>query len=184
MDPNTKLILDEMNKRFTDLDLKLGQRFAKSESRYDARISTLEAAALAFNSWKPHVDAEHIAISEWKLRLEASVDDLKLEVTKLHKAWDRAVLERPNLGSGILENQLSASAPSPAGLGVDGPDGHRVAHRHQDLEFGKVFTHTHIPVKGGGYGILSSEGREEIRLFIFSSGCCQDSTSFATTTSI
>jgi len=86
MDPNTELILNEMNKRFTELDSKWEQHFTESESRRDARISTLEEEALAFDAWKPNIDAEHVAISNWKQQLEASVDDLKLEVTKLHKS--------------------------------------------------------------------------------------------------
>jgi len=88
------------------------------------------------------------AFSDWKPRLQASVDDLKLEVNKLHKAWDRVAMDRSGSGPGILEHPLSASMRPPAGFSTDGPDGHHVETNHQDLEFGKVFTHSHIPVKG------------------------------------
>jgi len=140
-----------LNKRFTDFDSKWEERFTESESRRDVRVSSLENAALAFDAWKPTVDAEYAAMSDWKPRLEASAEDLKLEVTKLHKAWDRVALDRPHPGAGILEHPTSASASPSAATGADGPDGHRVAHRHRDLEFGKVSTHTHVPVKGMPY---------------------------------
>lgn len=48
MDPNTKLILDEFNWRFTELDLKLEKRVLDSESKTGARFEKLEAAAKAF----------------------------------------------------------------------------------------------------------------------------------------
>ena len=50
MDPNTKLILDEMNKRFTELDSKWDKCFTESESRRDTCISVLEEAAAAFKA--------------------------------------------------------------------------------------------------------------------------------------
>jgi len=96
------------------------------------------------------------AFSDWKPRLQASVDDLKLEVNKLHKAWDRVAMDRSGSGPGILEHPLSASMRPPAGFSTDGPDGHHVETNHQDLEFGKVFTHSHIPVKGTSHNFPHS----------------------------
>ncbi|XP_039799615.1 uncharacterized protein LOC120664436 [Panicum virgatum] len=147
MDPNTKLILDEMNKRFTELDLKWEQRFNEVDSKRDARISVLEDAVAAIDAWKPRTDAATAGLCDWRPWLEASVEDLKLEVHKLHKAWDRVAMDRSGSDPGILEKPLSASVPPPAGFSADGPDGHRVVSHHRDLELGQVFTHTHIPVK-------------------------------------
>ena len=93
MDPNTKLILDEMNKRFTELDLKWEQRFNEVDSKRDARISVLEDAVAAIDAWKPRTDAATAGLCDWRPWLEASVEDLKLEVHKLHKAWDRVAMD-------------------------------------------------------------------------------------------
>jgi len=137
MDPNTKLILDEMNKRFTELDTKLEQRLIESESTHDAHLSILEDKAAAFEEGKPHADAVSATFSDWKPFLEASVEDLKLEVTKIHKAWDRLALDRSGSGQGILEHPSSASARPPAGSTADSLSGHRVDHNHRDLSLGR-----------------------------------------------
>ena len=58
MNPETKLILDELHKRFTDHDLKWDQRFADQEARLGRQIQDLELAQ------DKHVSAlEKMAIS-------------------------------------------------------------------------------------------------------------------------
>ena len=63
MNPETKLILDELHRRFTDHDLKWDQRFEDQEKRLgrqikdleqaqDARVSALEKAAASFDEWR------------------------------------------------------------------------------------------------------------------------------------
>ena len=64
MDPNTKLILDEMNKRLTELDTKLEQHFINSQSERNVRLSYLEEAEVAFKEWKPCADVTSEALSD------------------------------------------------------------------------------------------------------------------------
>ncbi|PAN39674.1 hypothetical protein PAHAL_7G260200 [Panicum hallii] len=145
MDPNTKIVLDEMQQRFVDemkkqfdvLDSKWTQQFTDAENRKEERVLALEqsveAAATAFETWRPQIDS--------------AVEDLKMEVTKLNKHLDRALLDR-STDSGLLQPTVSATARPYAGFTADGSSGHRHEHNHRDHEFGIVFTHTHIPVKG------------------------------------
>jgi hypothetical protein len=73
-----------------------------------------------------------------------------LEVSKLNKQLDRALLERSS-NPGILDqpNPLkSVTARPSAGFPADGPSGHHQDSHLRDREFGAVFTQTHIPVKG------------------------------------
>lgn len=102
MDPNIKLVLDEMSKRFgdeikhqfDDLDTKLDKRFGDMDERVQALESSLETATSAFETWKPYVDS--------------AVEDLKLEILKLNKHLDRALRERASTDPGLLEPPLSA----------------------------------------------------------------------------
>jgi hypothetical protein len=110
MDPNTKLILDELHKGFSDSDLKWEQRLLDLEKRHDERVGRLESMAAAFDEWKP-----------W---IEASMEDVKVEVGKLSRLWDHpSATECPH---------------APAGS-ADGPDGHRNDYCHQEEGFGSVF---------------------------------------------
>lgn len=79
MNPDTQLILDELAKRFEELDAKWERRFrdvdshmsqqlADSEHRAETRFSTLEQAAKVFDEWRPEI--------------EGTVDDIRLELGK------------------------------------------------------------------------------------------------------
>jgi len=82
MDPNTKLLMDEMK--------KLGDRFSAVESRVDSlesslgdRFNVVEASSSEFASWRPGVDA--------------AVEDLKLQIGAINKQLDRVVLDRGSI---------------------------------------------------------------------------------------
>jgi len=82
MNPDTKLILDELHKsdtkweqRFADLDAKWEARFGDADDTHEARIRRIEKVAAALESWQPDI--------------EGTVDDLKLEVRKLNKHFER-----------------------------------------------------------------------------------------------
>jgi hypothetical protein len=92
MDPNTKLILDELHKGFSDSDLKWEQRLLDLEKRHDERVGRLESMAAAFDEWKP-----------W---IEASMEDVKVEVGKLSRLWDYCHQEE---GFGSVFVQISQS---------------------------------------------------------------------------
>jgi uncharacterized protein YukE len=122
MNPETKLILDELHKRFTDHDLKWDQRFEDQEKRLgrqiqdleqaqDTRVSALEKAAASLDVWRPHI--------------EGAVDDIRLEVKKLSLGWERASITHPEDKSGVFASSPAAaqrpSAEIPAAPPVIGP---------------------------------------------------------------
>lgn len=75
--------------------------------------------------------------------------DLRLEVTKLNRHWDRAVKENSVMTPDIVTCSPDlAAARSPAGYPANGPMGHSVASSHRDNGFGSVTTWTHVPVTG------------------------------------
>jgi len=88
MDPAIKIILDEMQQRFSD---ELRKGFSEHDEKWDrwfldlehsqgARLDRLEDAAQVFDEWRP--------------RIEATVDDVKLELGKVARFWDRSLRER------------------------------------------------------------------------------------------
>ena len=78
MDPNTKAIIEEMNKRFFEFDLQWEKCFQEQDQKKDERMVVLEAATASIESWKP--------------RMEFAVNDMMLEVVMLNKHWERMVL--------------------------------------------------------------------------------------------
>jgi len=81
MDPNSKLLLDEMK--------KLGDRFALVESRVDSlegslgdRFKSVEQSTNDLVAWKPGIDA---AIADLTTKL-GSVDNVKSQIGSLHQA--------------------------------------------------------------------------------------------------
>lgn len=57
MDPNTKLLLDEMDKRFAALDLKWERKFHVLAQAKEEHLVVLENAQEEIISWKPSVDS-------------------------------------------------------------------------------------------------------------------------------
>lgn len=134
MDPNTKLILNEMSKHFSELDVKWEQHFNDLEHWSDPSVDALEQAAMSFDSWKPQI--------------EASINDIRVEVGQLSKHWERSVFEHGPKETALLEKPGSASARPSARDHADGPGGHREDSTHRDTGFGSVLTYTHVPDKG------------------------------------
>ena len=107
MDPNLKMVLDELNRRFDEQDAKWERRFsdldrdrAAHDSAVDGRLATLEAACSDLDSIRlanstddrdSRVTALEVAASAlgtWRLAVEALVDDLRLEVKRISDNWD------------------------------------------------------------------------------------------------
>jgi hypothetical protein len=95
MNPDTKLLLEEMRKEFAEQKKEIRKEFMDHDTKWEARISAvekqkddcidaLESAAVAFESWKPTI--------------ESSVQIVKTEVQKLSRHWDRAVKEKADAG--------------------------------------------------------------------------------------
>jgi hypothetical protein len=131
MDGNTKLILDEMTKKFAALE----SQFTEADRRKEGRLGALESATADFDQWRPKVDA--------------AMDDLKLELRKLGKQVDRSALEQAPLQPGILSKPDFASSNSGFNKPI-GPIGHRDDHFHRDQGFGSEPILLPGPVKGTG----------------------------------
>jgi hypothetical protein len=159
MDPNTKLILDEMK--------KLGDRLSSLESSVgDLRKSfkTVEGKADAVHAWKSEIDVSVVdlvgkveaveglagkvnAVADLAGKASA-VDDLKSQVSNLSNRVDRVVLDRGGPVLGILPNPEVAAATPSAGNPAIGPKGHCVDNHLRENGYGSVLAYTHLPVKG------------------------------------
>jgi len=100
----------------------------------ESRLVTLEMVAAAYEEWQPGI--------------EGTMDDLKLEVRKLNKHWERAVRDNAPVLPGLCPLPESASARPPAGVTADGPNGHRVDIYNREDGYGSVTTLLYPPVKG------------------------------------
>jgi hypothetical protein len=149
MDPNTKLLIDEiqkcvsieLQKRFDESDLKWEERFKEAECLHGDRIEKLEASTQSLEAGWPKVDA--------------MVDSVKLEIGKLNWQWDRSVCDPSSSEPPIIPNPKSVSVhPSTADLFANGPKGHHEDPHNRDEEFGTSFTQFPIPIKGTFHFLL------------------------------
>lgn len=143
MDAATKSLLDGVQQRISeelarllaDRDALLEQRIADSEQRSGARLDKLESAVQV--------------LDEMRLRLEASVNDVKIELKKLTRHWERSVRDLSTSDPGIIPTPKTVTERPPALEQIAvGPSGHRVDNLHRDDGFRSVFTQTSVPVKG------------------------------------
>ena len=146
MNPETKLIIDEFNRRFTENDLKWDHRFSEQETRLNRQIQDLE---------KAHGDRvlalEDVAkeLNEWKSSIEGTVDDTRLEVKKMSRNWAREVIDNPGDSSGVYAPLPAVVERPPPALQFPTPMiGPRVEPSHRASGFGVVSALVHSPVKG------------------------------------
>jgi hypothetical protein len=57
MDPNTKIIREELEKKFAAMDLKWEQQFSEYARHKEERVEALESATADFEQCRPKVDA-------------------------------------------------------------------------------------------------------------------------------
>jgi hypothetical protein len=151
MSPETKLIIDEISRRFTEHDLKWDSRFSEQESRLVRQIQDLE---------KTHGDRVAMlegvfkSLDEWKSSIEETIDGTQLEVKKLSRTWAREVVDNPGDSSGVyaaspsmVGRPPSAKTPDPAAI-LQPVFGHHGEPHQQESGFGVVSTLVHSPVKG------------------------------------
>ncbi|WVZ53785.1 hypothetical protein U9M48_004681 [Paspalum notatum var. saurae] len=149
------MLLDEIGKKFAEQDAKWEKRIAMLEAVRDERVEALEHSAAAFQSWQPQVEQKAATLEAWRVGVDesivhtdADITDLRLELRKVSKHWERAVLERTVHGPPLLPLPLLVSARAPGGLlHADGPNGHCLPHHHRDLGFESVVMPNPIPVK-------------------------------------
>ena len=112
------------------------------------RFGRVEGAVQVFGDWRPSVDAsvEELRSEVSTLRKqEGAIEKMREEMTALRKSVSRVVLEAaPSMVAGILAQPLVSAATSSAGHPITGPVvGHHVESHHR--EFGSL---TPLPVKG------------------------------------
>lgn len=134
MDPSSKLLLDEIEKKFTALDLKWEQRFTEFNRTKEERLLALEHSSAELCTWRPKV--------------EGALDDVKLELRKMNKQWDQAMRDMASTEPGLLGKPSSSLEHHTPILQADGPAGHRDDLHHRDQGFGSVTTYIPAPVKG------------------------------------
>jgi hypothetical protein len=159
MDPNTKLLLDEMKKlgeRFTSLEARvdgLGDRFKSIElqeeeakvwrTTVDSSVADLAAKADAMNIFASKVDD----VDDF-VRKAGDIDSLKAQISAISTRVDRVVLDRGGLVSGILPKPETGAATPSAGNPSVGPDGHCFDKQFREDGYGSVLTYTQLPGKG------------------------------------
>jgi hypothetical protein len=107
-----------------------------AEQIRDACISNLEDTTATLEK----------SFGEWSPEVDTSITSIRLELTKLN-SFDRDARAASSTQPVVIPVG-SASARSSPGANADGPVGHRVETSNRDGGFGRVFTHTHIPVTG------------------------------------
>jgi hypothetical protein len=135
MEPNTKLLIDELAKireeikeGFTSHEFAIANcftEFSVAEQLRDARISNIESAAAEFDK----------TFGQWKPEVDVSLSTVKLELSKLNTFFNREAKQTSASKPGVLAIK---SAP-------DSPRGHRAEPSLRDRGYGSVYTHTHDP---------------------------------------
>ena len=146
MDPNTKLILDELK----SVQLHLTNRIDAVEHSIGSRVGMLEDAAKVFDACKPQMDA---SVAELRAEIgafrktEEKVETMWEEMTALRKYASRSVLEATQATpAGVLPPPKVSTAPIPAGLTQFRLLGRHEESSHRGLEFS-----TRHSIPGQGY---------------------------------
>jgi len=143
MNPNTKLILDELK----SVQSNLTNRIDVVEHSIGSRVGVLEDAAKVFDDWKPKMDASVAELCTeigtlWKT--EEKVEMLREEMTALRKSVSRSALDATQIApSGVLPPPKVSAASIPAGWTQFRPLGHHEESSHRGFE-----SSTQSPVKG------------------------------------
>ena len=167
MDPNLKLVLDELNRRFDEQDEKWERRFsdqardrAARDAALDTRLTSLESAcsgleylrlAHANDDRDSRVTALEVAATDlgtWRPEVEALVDDLTLEVKRISTNWDQQLADSSSRQLEFQPSPSSASAQPAAGSHADGPIRHCTASNTRGTGSGVVTAWNHIPANG------------------------------------
>ncbi|CAO2149487.1 unnamed protein product [Urochloa humidicola] len=110
MDPSLKLILDELKgvvSSVEDLKTSLADRIDGVEKTLGDRFQSVEQAAQQLEDWKP--------------RVEAYVEDVRVEVGALRKTVNRVILDSsPSPAPGIFTKPAPSAAIPSSGGKADG----------------------------------------------------------------
>jgi hypothetical protein len=139
---------DKWEIRFNQSDDKWERQFADLVVSQDARVEALERATTSFEDWRPG--------------LEGTLDDVRLEVGKFSKNWERALHDRsppllptapppsqdPKIQLHEHVHNSSVSGHPPAADFADRPSGHGYDNFYRADGFGSITTVAHPPIKG------------------------------------
>jgi hypothetical protein len=147
MDPNIKLVLDELVKLRTEMK----EGFAGQEAAFSKRIDEVMAEGRIHDARLTNLEESTAAVdrtlTEWRPMVDSSITTVELELSKLNNFFDRDARAPGSSSLGVLSIE-SASARPPARVIADGPVVHHSANGHRDCGYGRVYTHTHDLVKG------------------------------------
>lgn len=103
MNPNTQIILDEIARRFSEHDANWDRRVSEQDARWEATYAEFSSAQ---DGRVRALQQATIMFDDWRMGIKGMVNDLRLEVGKISKNWERPVVDKPTSMPGIL-------APSP-----------------------------------------------------------------------
>ncbi|CAD6268438.1 unnamed protein product [Miscanthus lutarioriparius] len=109
MDPNQKLLLDEIDKRIAARFDGLERRLDASADSSSSRLDALESAARSFDEWRPDVDG---FIDDLRVEVKR-LSSLKLEVGKISKYMERSMVDGPSPTPGVHGSVPDVLAPKP-----------------------------------------------------------------------
>lgn len=145
VDELTKRITDEIGRRFDEHDLKWDKRLADRDGEWDRKLTDLKESQ---DQRVVALEQAAGSFDEWHSEIEATIDDIRLEVKKINKHYERTALEQPTSSTGILAPSPAAAWRPSAGDPTAWPSGHRFNSTHREDDHGVVTTMVHPPVKG------------------------------------
>ncbi|CAN6331500.1 unnamed protein product [Urochloa humidicola] len=137
MDPQLQKILDELKSvgnSVADLKISLTTKIDEVDKTLGARFENLEEEAKVLEDWKPKVDA--------------SIEDLRIEVGAMRKTVNRVVLDSDSSSAGIFSNPVATTAWSPKDNQGTSQEGLREEKISGGKMFGTVYTQAPSPTTG------------------------------------
>ncbi|CAN6294759.1 unnamed protein product [Urochloa humidicola] len=128
---------ERLESQISKYDDQWERRFADLKISQDSRVAALERVTSSFNEWRPDI--------------EGTMDDIRLEVSKISRNWEHALLDPRRPGTPVLP---TPAMPHPALehpsalLEAPRPNGHHIEQSAREDGFGSVTTVIHPPAKG------------------------------------
>jgi hypothetical protein len=135
VDPNFRMLLDEMQR----METRLSEKIEGCCSGLEKHVGDLE-----HHSEECFISLEmvHTEAKVERINMDKQFTGLKLKVGHLNRLLERKNLVNSQSKPGIISTIESVD------LFTDGPDGHHANNHHRDREIGLNFAPFHIPVNG------------------------------------
>ncbi|CAO2188160.1 unnamed protein product [Urochloa humidicola] len=149
MDPQLQKILDELKSvgnYVADLKVSLTTKIDEVDKTLGARFENLEEAAKVLEDWKPKVDA--------------SIEDLHIEVDAMRKTVNRVVLDSDSASAGIFAKPVATAALSPKGNQGMSQEGQRDEKLGGGKMCGTVYTLTSPECSSGMFTETNKQLRQ------------------------